>query len=441
LDHDVTSAQVAAAMLGLPGFAVLAAGEAAGELELLAETTARRQGCPGCGVRAVPHGRRPHLARDIPAAGRPVLLVWSKRIWKCPDAHCPKRTWTETSPAVAPRAALTGRARRWACERVGREEQTVAAVARELGTGWGTVMRAVRDYGQPLIEDPARLEGVTGLGVDEHVWQHASVRRVTQFATGITDLTPGRPARLLEVLPGRTGKVYAGWLAARDDNWKDQVSFAALDPFRGYATALTRQLPGAVRVLDAFHVVKLGFGVVDEVRRRVQQETLDRRGHKGDPLYEARRVLRRRADRLNPRAAARVQAALSVGDPHGEVTAAWICAQDLARVYLASELAEGRRRALAVIEALLTCPVPEARRLGRTLRSWRHEFLAYFATGGASNGPTEAVNLLIEKIRRLGHGFRNWHNYRLRLLLHCGGIRWNTLQTPRVRSRHPRFVA
>jgi transposase len=441
LDYDVSSAQPAAAMLGLAGFVVLAAGEAAGELELLVETTARRAGCPRCGVVAVPHGRRPHLVRDIPASGRAVLLVWNKRIWRCAEPACGQRTWTEASPAVAARAALTERARRWACERVGRHEQTVAAVARELGVGWGTVMRAVRDHGQPLVEDPARLDGVTGLGVDEHVWQHASACRVTQFATGITDLSPGRPARLLEVLPGRTGTVYAGWLAARDEDWKDQVRFAALDPFRGYATALTRELPGAVRVLDAFHVVKLGFGVVDEVRRRVQQETLDRRGHKGDPLYEGRRVLRRRADRLNVRAAARVQAALSSGDPHGEVTAAWICAQDLARVYLAGEPAEGRRRALEVIEALLSCPVPEAQRLGRTLRSWRREFLAYFATGGASNGPTEAVNLIIEKTRRLGHGFRNWHNYRLRLLLRCGGIQWNTLLTPRVRGRHPRFVA
>jgi transposase len=196
-----------------------------------------------------------------------------------------------------------------------------------------------------------------------------------------------------------------------------------------------------VRVLDAFHVVKLGFGVVDEVRRRVQHETLERRGHKGDPLYEARRVLRRRADRLGPKAAARVQAALTAGDPHGEVTAAWICAQELARVYLATDPAGGHGRALAVIEALLTCPVPEAQRLGRTLRTWRREFLAYFPTGGASNGPTEAVNLIIEKTRRLGHGFRNWHNYRLRLLPRCGGIRWNTATTPRVRTRHPRFVA
>jgi transposase len=428
-------------MLGLPGFVVLGAGEAAGELELLVETTARRTGCPRCGALAVPQGRREHLVRDVPTHGRPVLLVWSKRIWRCRDPHCAARTWTETAGAVAPRAALTERARRWACEQVGYGERTVAAVCRELGVGWGTVMRAVRDYGQPLADDPARLGGVTGLGVDEHVWQHASARRLTQFATGITDLTPGRPARLLEVLPGRTGKVYAGWLAARDEAWKARVRFAALDPFRGYATALAVQLPGAVRVLDAFHVVKLGFGVVDEVRRRVQQGTLGHRGHKGDPLFEARRVLRRRADRLNEKAVARLQAALAVGDPHGEVTAAWICAQELARVYLAPDPATGRRRALEVIEALLSCPVPEARRLGRTLRSWQEEFLAYHATNGASNGPTEAVNLIVEKTRRLGHGFRNWENYRLRLLLRCGGIHWDRVLTPRVRKRHPRLVA
>jgi transposase len=311
--------------------------------------------------------------------------------------------------------------------------------------GWGTVMRAVREYGQPLVDDPARLGGVTGLGVDEHVWQHASARRLTQFATGITDLTPGRPARLLEVLPGRTGKVYAGWLAARDEAWKARVRFAALDPFRGYATALAVQLPSAVRVLDAFHVVKLGFGVVDEVRRRVQQGTLGHRGHKGDPLFEARRVLRRRADRLNEKAVARLQAALAVGDPHGEVTAAWICAQELARVYLAPDPATGRRRALEVIEALLSCPVPEARRLGRTLRSWQEEFLAYFTTNGASNGPTEAVNLIVEKTRRLGHGFRNWENYRLRVAIqpesHWCGVRMKRAVLLRCCIRAVRAVA
>ena len=108
---------------------------------------------------------------------------------------------------------------------------------------------------------------------------------------------------------------------------------AALDPFRGYATALRTNLPSAVRVLDAFHVVKLGFDAVDQVRRRVQQDTFGHRGRSGDPLYGIRRVLRRGHDHHSDRSWTRLLAGLDLGDPNGEVAAAWIAAQELRLLY------------------------------------------------------------------------------------------------------------
>jgi transposase len=189
--------------------------------------------------------------------------------------------------------------------------------------------------------------------------------------------------------------------------WRSPITVAALDPFRGYRTALRDHLPHATDVVDAFHIVKLGFTVVDEVRRRVQQQQLGHRGHRGDPLYN----LPRRADRLSERNISRLEAALHAGDPNDEVLLAWYIAQDLAKVYTSGDAGTGKARATAVIAAALTCPIPEIARLGRTLTEWRPEILAYFDTGGASNGPTEAVNLLIEKIRRVGHGYRNFANY------------------------------
>jgi Transposase len=75
--------------------------------------------------------------------------------------------------------------------------------------------------------------------------------------------------------------------------------------------------------------------------------------------------------------------------------------------------------------------VPGLSRLARTVRVWEAEILAWHATGGCSNGPTEAVNLLIKQVKRVGHGFRNFANYRLRLLLHCG-VRWQTHRTARL---------
>ncbi len=47
---------------------------------------------------------------------------------------------------------------------------------------------------------------------------------------------------------------------------------------------------------------------------------------------------------------------------------------------------------------------------------WKSHVLARFETHRISNGGTEAVNLLIEKTRRLAHGFRTFEHYRLRTL-------------------------
>jgi transposase len=154
----------ASRLLGLDGFEVLAAEVVGGEWQLVVQTTATVVACIGCGVRAELHGRRTVRVRDLPSGGRPVVLRWRKRIWRCGEPACEVRTWTERTAAIRPRAVLTERARAEACRRVGKDAHAVAAVARDLGVGWATVMRAVRDHGTPLVEDPARLAGVTMLG-------------------------------------------------------------------------------------------------------------------------------------------------------------------------------------------------------------------------------------------------------------------------------------
>jgi transposase len=176
-----------------------------------------------------------------------------------------------------------------------RDGHSVAQVAAEFGVAWATVMAAVREYGTPLVDDPARLDGVSALGVDETAFLAANGKHHTEFVTGMVDVTA---SRLLDVVQGRSGTVLCQWISAQPQSWRDGVIMAALDPFRGYATALRTSLPHAIRVLDAFHVTRLGFAAVDDVRHRVQQQDLGHRGRKGDPLYSIRRILRRGHEHL-----------------------------------------------------------------------------------------------------------------------------------------------
>jgi transposase len=348
-------------MLGLGGFVLLAVSSAFGELEQAVETTAATTWCEGCGVAAQPHGRRPVRVRDLPSSGRPVSLLWLKRLWRCAEPACARTTWSEVSEHVRPRSSLTERARQEACRLVGEDGLDVAAVAATLGVGWHTVMRAVRDYGRPLIDDPARIADVVAVGVDETAFLAASAGSHTQFVTGIVALPgPGRPrAQLLDVVPGRTGSVVQQWISAQDLAWRDRVSTASLDPFRGYATALSTSLPQAVRVLDAFHVVRLGQAAVDDVRRRRQQETLGRRGHREDPLYRGRRLLRRGFTTLNQRQWTRLELTLSVGDPSGQLTSAWMVAQELQLLYARShDLTDARRRLWRIWDRCARSEVP-----------------------------------------------------------------------------------
>lgn len=434
---QVNNNSSAAVMLGLEGMAVLAVSERDGELEYAIETTSATAWCPVCGAVARLHDRRPTWVRDLPAGDRPVTLVWVKRIWRCVHRQCEQQTWTETHPAIAARASWTERARAQACRRVGRDGHAVAAVAREFGVGWGTVMAAVREHGARLVDQAQPGATATTIGVDETAFTRASAIRPTVFATGIVDLRRGR---LIDIAEGRSRKVLADWLSAQPAEWTAGIEVAALDPFRGYGAALSVCLPNAVQVLDPFHVVRLGFAAVDDVRRRVQQDTWGHRGRRGDPLYGIRRVLRRGADNLTATAWARLLAGIEAGDHRGQVAAAWVAAQELRAIYRCKDREQAATRLYAGTVMCIDSGVAELARLARTVTTWREEFLAYFSAGRISNGPTEAVNLLVKKIKRAGHGFRNFENYRLRLLLHCG-ITWHHQTPTPLRGRLPRFAA
>lgn len=128
----------------------------------------------------------------------------------------------------------------------------------------------------------------------------------------------------------------------------------------------------------------------------MQQQTLGHRGRKRDDLYKIRKLLVRATEKLDGRGVERVLGALHIGDPDHEVLAAWAIKEAVRDIYLTDHYLGARDIVDTTITACHNDPVPEIQTLGRTLKRWRDEILHHHLTG-ASNGPTEALNLLIKR--------------------------------------------
>jgi transposase len=203
------------------------------------------------------------------------------------------------------------------------------------------------------------------------------------------------------VIEGRSAAGLCGWLATQDQAWRDAIVWAVLDLSGPWRLAFETMLPHATQVADPFHLVKLANQRLDEVRRRVQNDTLGHRGRKDDPLYRCRRLLTRADERLDKAGRTKLLGLLAAGDPHGEVRMAWHAKETVRAIYDIDDpdLATTFVARLGVDLQDESCP-PEVRQLGRTIVRWADHIAAWHRSR-VSNGPTEAINNLIKRVKRV----------------------------------------
>ena len=153
------------------------------------------------------------------------------------------------------------------------------------------------------------------------------------------------------------------------------------------------------------------------------------RGRKTDPLYRCRRLLTKADERLDDKGRTKLLGLLAAGDPKGEVRTAWHAKEVVRSIY---EIGDPHLAAEFVGRLGLdlqddSCP-PEVRSLGRTLLRWIDQIVAWHRAH-VSNGPTEAANNLIKRVKRVAFGMRRFQNYRIRALLYAGKPNWDLLAT------------
>ena len=384
------------------------------------------QWCRRCGCEGTVHDTVIRRLAHEPLGWRPTTLAITIRRYRC--AGCMHVWRQDTTLAAEPRAKLSRRALRWALEGVVVQHLTVARVAEGLGVAWNTANDALLAEGKRvLIDDPTRFDGVRILGVDEHVWRHTG--KGDKYVTVIVDLTRiangTGPARLLDMVEGRSKQAFKQWLNNRPKTWRDGVEVVAMDGFTGFKTATTEELPDATTIMDPFHVVRLAGDALDRCRRRIQQILHGHRGRRDDPLYRARRILHTGADLLTDKQTQRLHA-LFAADEHVQVEATWGVYQRMIAAYRHEDRRHGRQLMVTLIDSIshdVPAALSEVITLGWTLKKRAEDVLAYFDRPGTSNGPTEAINGRLEHLRGSALGFRNLTNYIARSLLESGGFR------------------
>ena len=384
------------------------------------------QWCRRCGCEGAPRDTVTRRLAHEPLGWRPTVLEVTVRRYRC--TGCAHVWRQDTSAAAEPRSKLSRGALAWALRGLVVAHLSVARIAEGLAVSWHTANDAVLAEGhRVLIDDPHRFDAVAVIGVDEHVWRHT--RLGDKYVTVIIDLTPIRdgtgPARLLDMVAGRSKQAFKTWLANRPAAWRERLEVVAMDGFTGFKTATTEELPDAVAVMDPFHVARLAGDALDRCRRRVQQDIHGHRGHAGDPLYRARRTLHTGVDLLTDRQRQRITA-LFEHDEHVEVEVTWGVYQAVIAAYRHPDRATGRTMMTTLIASVshgVPAALSEVTTLGRTLKKRSADVLAYFERPGTSNGPTEAINGRLEHLRGTALGFRNLTHYIARSLLETGGFR------------------
>jgi transposase len=422
--------EILQALVGLKDVRVLHYQRRGPEVALVIEQVVEDARCPSC-QRTAQVKERPIVTYvDLPVFGAPMRLSWKKHRMRCVHEDCAAKSWVLTDHRIAAKnCLLTTRAAKWATVQVG-TGRTVLEVAKELSCDWHTVNDAVTTYGEALLEaDRKRLNRTSAIGLDETSFVKLGGHH-TAYATTVTDV---EHHQIIDILPTRNYLDVAGFLKHQPTAWKERIAYGALDMSPTYAAVYSVILPKAAQVVDPYHVVSLANRSLDQVRRRVQNEQTGHRGRKDDPLYRARRALLTGEEKLDEKAAARLASLLELGDPEAEVAIAYRVKERVRDFYRTLDATEARAMLEELMDHCLRPSMPpEIQKLGRTIRQW-FDKICNFHVARVSNGPTEAINNLIKRIKRVGFGFRNFQNYRIRALLYAGKPNWRVLGSIVVR--------
>jgi transposase len=391
--------------LGFPGLDIHQTVSAYGaqEIRLYARTQRRALPCPRCNAMTCStYDHRVVRVRDEPVRNRKVVLEVTKRRLRCRACRV---VFTEPLAGVLPRRRFSERFAR-AITQAADNYRHLNRVCKDFACSSGFVYTTVFRHLE-LARRTRLYPWPVRVGLDEHFFGRDRQHWGRIFSSMVVDHDN---KRLFEVVRGRTNaelEAALGHIPGRE-----RVRYVTIDMSDSYRSFVRGFFPKATIIADKFHVLRLLSPAL--VRRRKE---LAKQGQHQAPGRQVTKLLLRSRERLDFWQRLALDEWL---DLHPVLRELYDAKEALHTFYRARGVVKAAQSLHRLTERLARSVVPELQTLRRTLTRWRMELLAHFATG-LTNARTEGFNAKAKLAKRCAFGYRNFSNYRLRILNACNG--------------------
>lgn len=385
--------------IGLPSYEVIEVDDKRSRTQIRVATKLAPE-CPDCGSREL-HSKGPYerKVRHLPYFKLDSEVVVQTRRYRC---KCCGRTFVPALPGI-------GKWRRFSEPYLERlyldHEDGICAkrLAERERIGAATVSRNYNRFTQRKARERLREECPMMLGIDEH-----TLHRNGTYVTTFCDLGAHK---VFDVVQGRSGSELAQYL--RGLKGRHRVRVICIDLSHPYRAMIRRWFPRARVVADRFHAVRIVMHhFLDQIKERFPELKYQRR-------YI--RALRKRPEKLSDY---QKDALAELFEKHPFIKLLYdkmraICDLFNKKTQTKRACRTHARTLVHHIEDLRSVDLDKLHTLANTLEDWSEQ-IACMWRYRKNNSITEGFHRKMKLIQRRAYGFRNFNNYRLRVIAQCG---------------------
>lgn len=385
--------------IGIKGYRVIQPGIKP-PLQVEVEPHERPECCEHCGARHLhSKGRYRREVKHLRSFGAPVRLVIACRRFQCLEC---RRSFVQPLPGIRP-GRHSSEPLRERIYHLHDDGVCGSRLARTMAMGSATIERIYHQFTRRKARERRAIQCPVVLGIDEH-----TLHKGCRFATTFCNL---QRHKVFDVVEGKSPQELEPFLASLQG--RDRVRVICIDMSSTYRALIRRYFPKARIVADRFHVVRIVLHHFMELFRSIAPELKNHRGYLA--------TLRKHPERLTDRQQERRSELFA---KHPSFIPLYQQMNKLCNLLRQKHHTKSRCRPLAksllqTIRELAESGFAPLATLAKTLSSWREE-IACMWRFTKNNGITEGFHRKMKLIQRRAYGFRNFNNYRLRVIAQCG---------------------